>query len=249
MKGETEYISEGKIFHGSIPYVMGTRLEMLAVGVEQDRIVQLWDRLYDMVFGLDRMLNRFSPESEIYALNLSDNPSEMPMSAGLEEIVRLSDEYNERTLGLFDVMWHDGKFDFGGFGKGYFLKKCDEMLREGGVECAFVDFGGSSVLGIGRHPYGDSWQVGVVDPYTRMTVKIVSLADSSMSTSGNAPSYSGHVRDPRTGDVCEGRRLVTVVTPDPLDAEVLSTVLLIASEQERETILSGFPSVRLEILR
>ena len=115
------------------------------------------------------------------------------------------------------------------------------MLRSKEVTCAFVDFGSSSILGIGRHPYGDSWKVGVVDPYTRMQVREISLNDSSMSTSGNAPSYSGHIRDPRTGEVCQGRKLVTVLSDNPLDAEVLSTVLMIATDEEREIIMTNFP--------
>ena len=115
------------------------------------------------------------------------------------------------------------------------------MLRAKDVSCAFVDFGSSSILGIGKHPYGDSWKVGVVDPYTKMQVREISLNDCSMSTSGNAPSYSGHIRDPRTGAACQGRKLVTVISDNPLDAEVLSTVLMIAGDEEREQILGNFP--------
>jgi thiamine biosynthesis lipoprotein len=115
------------------------------------------------------------------------------------------------------------------------------MLRSKGVSCAFVDFGSSSILGIGKHPYGDSWKVGVVDPYTRLQVREISLNDCSMSTSGNAPSYSGHIRNPRTGEPCGGRKLVTVLSDNPLDAEVLSTVLMIAGDKEREIIMANFP--------
>jgi thiamine biosynthesis lipoprotein len=163
------------------------------------------------------------------------------MSEDLSEMVRLADGYYDNTNGLFDIVDGEGKLDFGGFAKGYFLKKCEEMLRSKGVSCAFVDFGSSSILGIGKHPYGDSWKVGVVDPYTKMQVREVSLNNSSMSTSGNAPSYSGHIRDPRTGAPCHSRRLVTILSDNPLDAEVLSTVLMIAGDKEREIIMANFP--------
>jgi thiamine biosynthesis lipoprotein len=248
MKGSTEYISEGKIFHASIPHVMGTRLEMLAVGTSEDVIAPLWNRLHDLVFRLDMILNRFDPSSEVSVLNMSDNPLELEMSEPLKEMVELSDRYYDMTGGFFDVVDSDGKLDFGGFAKGYFLKKCNELLRRKGVECAFVDFGGSSILGIGRHPYGDSWKVGVVNPYTRLQLREISLVDGAMSTSGNTPSYSGHIRNPHTGESCAQRKLVTVVGADPLDAEVLSTVLMIASENESSKILSGFPDVKTEII-
>jgi thiamine biosynthesis lipoprotein len=220
---------------------MGTRLEVLTVGVPKEKMIPLWEKLSAKALGLDAMLNRFDPTSEVSILNHSDNPLELEMSEDLSEMVRLADGYYDNTNGLFDIVDGEGKLDFGGFAKGYFLKKCEEMLRSKGVSCAFVDFGSSSILGIGKHPYGDSWKVGVVDPYTRLQVREISLNDCSMSTSGNAPSYSGHIRNPRTGESCGGRKLVTVLSDNPLDAEVLSTVLMIAGDKEREIIMANFP--------
>ncbi len=241
MSNSFEYIEEGQIFHGYIPRVMGTRLEILTVGVPKEKMALIWEKLSVRVLGLDAMLNRFDPTSEVSILNHSDNPLELEKSEALSEMVSLADGYYDRTNGLFDIVDGEGKLDFGGFAKGYFLKKCEDMLRSKGVTCAFVDFGSSSILGIGRHPYGDSWKVGVVDPYTRMQVREISLNDCSMSTSGNAPSYSGHIRNPRTGESCEGRKLVTVLSDNPLDAEVLSTVLMIAGDEERDIIMKNFP--------
>ena len=242
MKGSFEYIEEGQIFHGYIPRVMGTRLEVLTVGVPEEKMIRLWEKISGKALSLDAMLNRFDPVSEVSVLNHSDNPLELEMSEDLSEMVYLADKYYDKTNGLFDIVDGEGKLDFGGFAKGYFLKKCEEMLRAKEVTCAFVDFGSSSILGIGKHPYGDSWKVGVVDPYTKMQVREVSLNDASMSTSGNAPSYSGHIRNPRTGTSCESRTLVTIVSDNPLDAEVLSTVLMIAGDEEREQILNNFPA-------
>ena len=242
MSKNFEYIADGQIFHGYLPRVMGTRLEVLTIGESEEKMAGLWENLSSKALSLDAMLNRFDPASEVSILNHSDNPLELEMSEDLSEMVRLADEYYDRTNGLFDIVDGEGKLDFGGFAKGYFLKKCEEMLRSKGITCAFVDFGSSSILGIGKHPYGDSWKVGVVDPYTRLQVREISLNDNSMSTSGNAPTYSGHIRDPRTGAVCQGKKLVTVISENPLDAEVLSTVLMIAGDDEREQILNNFPS-------
>ena len=241
MNSSFEYIEEGQIFHGYIPRVMGTRLEVLTIGVPKDKMTRLWEKISGKALSLDAMLNKFDPTSEVSILNHTDNPLELEMSEELSEMVSLADGYYDKTNGLFDIVDGEGKLDFGGFAKGFFLKKCEEMLRAKDVSCAFVDFGSSSILGIGKHPYGDSWKVGVVDPYTKMQVREVSLIDSSMSTSGNAPSYSGHIRDPRTGASYQGRRLVTILSDDPLDAEVLSTVLMIAGDEEREEIMKNFP--------
>ena len=244
MKPVTEYISDGKIFHGEIPHVMGTRLGMIVVGMDEDKVVPLWEHLHDLVFRLDRMLNRFDPESEVARLNMCDVPAGCPMSAEMASVFLLAQEYKTKTQGLFDVTWDGGKLDFGGFAKGYFLRICGDILREAGVECAFVDFGNSSILGIGHHPYGDSWKVEVMNPYTHLPVMEYSLVDKAMSTSGSTPSYSGHIRNPHTGEACSDRHLVSVVSPDPLDAEVLSTVLMIADAGQYPSFQEEFPDAQ-----
>ena len=240
IEGHTEFISDGMVFHGNIPYVMGTRLDVIIVGLPEMRAAPLWERLHGLVFSLDRMLNRFSPESEVYGINQSGMVHDGKMSPELKEITGLAREYNERTLGLFDVRRQDGMLDFGGFGKGYFLRRCRNIMKEEGVECAYVDFGGSSILGMGHHPYGDSWKVGVICPYTHVQLDEISLYDKAMSTSGNSPSYSGHIIHPVTGKPNYDRKLVSVVSPDPLDAEVLSTATMIASDDEISRINDKF---------
>lgn len=238
---KTEYISEAQVFHGGIPLVMGTKLEVLLAGVTEGKGLHVWDQLHDLVFSLDRMLNRFDPGSEVSQLNLSQTPLAIGAGGEIGEIIRLALQYKAKTAGLFDICMSDGKLDFGGFAKGYFLRRCAAMLREAGIECAFVDFGGSSILGIGHHPYGDSWKVGILNPYTHMSIGEIELQDSSLSTSGNTPAYTGHIRNPKTGEVCTARMLATVVSKDPLDAEVLSTVMMIASPHEQEEIRRNFP--------
>lgn len=247
MTDSIEYIAEGQIFHGNVPHVMGTRLDVLMVGVSEEKAVALWKRLCGRVNGLDAMLNRFDPGSEVSKMNAAEAPLKGRMSDEMSLIVALADEYRGRTCGLFDVVDAEGKLDFGGFAKGYFLKECGNMLREEGVGCAFVDFGNSSILGIGHHPYGDSWKVGVVNPFTQKVLTEISLRDSAMSTSGNTPSYTGHIRNPKTGQTCREHKVVTAVATDPLDVEILSTVLMIADEEQKKMIGKEFPEVKTDI--
>ena len=246
---KTEYISDAQVFHGEIPFVMGTKMEVLLVGVTESKGIQIWNQLHELAFSLDRMLNRFDPESEVSKMNSTQAPLEAEVSEEMQLIVKFAGEYKEKTCGLFDICISDGKLDFGGFGKGYFLRKCEAMLRDEGIECAFVDFGGSSILGIGHHPYGDSWKVGVVNPYTHASIGEIELMDSSLSTSGNTPSYTGHIRNPKTGEVCNSRMIATVVSKDPLDAEVVSTVMMIASEKERNQLITDFPDALIQLYK
>ena len=99
-----EYIEEGQIFHGYIPRVMGTRMELLTIGVPKEKMTALWKKLSSKALSLDAMLNRFDPTSEVSILNHSDNPLELEMSEDLSEMVRLADEYYDKTNGLFDIL-------------------------------------------------------------------------------------------------------------------------------------------------
>ncbi len=252
---ETELLKDGQVFHGSIAKAMGTRLEMVAIGGEAE-IRPLWDWMRVELSHLDAKLNRFSPESEVSRLNACGADEYSAVSETLEGCTSLSMRYWRLTEGLFDVtkggmadvVLEDGKLclkghkiDFGGLAKGFFLRLLKERFRNIHSECAFVDFGGSSILTVGHHPHGDCWKVGVRNPYSGTVLSEVRLLDSSMSTSGNSPGYSGHVLNPLTGEKCLSRRLVTVVGPDPLDAEVLSTALMLADEGQASRILSRFP--------
>lgn len=243
ISNETEFSEEGLTFHGAIPLVMGTRLEMLSVGTPEETITQVWDWLCVESSRLSCLLDRFNPSSEVSRLNASGSFGDA--SPFLRMLIDLADSYKERTLGLFDVC-KGGGLDFGGFAKGYLLKELKAILGQAGVGCAFVDFGGSSILAVGHHPFGDSWKVSVRNPFGNGILWEVELKDRSMSTSGNSPGYSGHIVNPFTGMAVTERKVVTVVGDDPLDAEVLSTALMLCGDEKSETIKDNFPDMRIE---
>ena len=66
------------------------------------------------------------------------------------------------------------------------------------------------------------------------------LKNTSLSTSGNSPNYTNHIVRPGSGQKNNERKLVCVVSGNPVDAEVLSTTLMVATEQEQERILQNF---------
>jgi FAD:protein FMN transferase len=139
--------------------------------------------------------------------------------------------------------------DLGGFGKGYALEPLARHFREQGVARAFFSFGESSVTVIGSHPHGSAWPVGIANMFHPETaVHTFQLRDASLSTSGTAPFNQtggpqnfGHIISPRDGRPIEGYRTMSVAAPSAVDAEVLSTALLVTPEAERTEILAGYP--------
>ena len=137
--------------------------------------------------------------------------------------------------------------DLGGFGKGFALERLAEHFREQGVERAFFSFGESSVTVLGSHPHGPAWPVGIANMFHPETsVHRFDLRDTSLSTSGTAPFNEtrgnfGHIINPRDGRPIAGYRTMSVAAPSAVDAEVLSTAILVTPETERAEILSDYP--------
>lgn len=125
--------------------------------------------------------------------------------------------------------------DSGGFGKGIALREIRDLLVKQGVDNALVSFGESSVAGIGTHPHGPHWPVGVSNIFDPASyVKVFEIKDSTLSTSGTGflnssgefESYK-NIINPLTGMPVNKPVTVSVMCGDPFLAEILSTALLI----------------------
>lgn len=245
MKTQSTYYASNSMFQGSATEVMGTKLDVLIVGLAERKAYSVWSDITSLIKSLDKTFNRFDPESEVSRLNASD--VDIETSDTFKDALNLCETYFILTKNLFDIT-RGGRedLDFGGFAKGYALRQIAVILKNSRVKDAFVNFGNSSILAVGKHPYGDCWKVGLTNPYSDDVIKEFELRNCSLSTSGNSPEYSGHIINPLTRKADESRRLSTVVAKDPLDAEILSTVFLIASESQRKEILLNFPGVTFE---
>jgi thiamine biosynthesis lipoprotein ApbE len=73
------------------------------------------------------------------------------------------------------------------------------------------------------------------------------LRDCSLSVSGNKPSRPAHIVDPQTGDCMGGRKMVAVAANDPVDAEALTTALMVAPPESVQQILNRFNVIEYRI--
>lgn len=99
---------------------------------------------------------------------------------------------------------HPGvRWDFGAIAKGFALDLAVEVLRESGVENAFLHGGSSSVTALGSPPGLTAWDVQL--PHG----EVVSLQDGqSLGISSDAGSYQGdHLIDPVGGEWLESRSM------------------------------------------
>jgi len=124
------------------------------------------------------------------------------------------------------------KLDPGGIGKGYAVDRMVAVLRQAGVQRAFLSAGSSSLYALGAPPDEPrGWYVRIRDPKNPdETAAEVYLKNESLSTSGfyekffkvDGKIYS-HIMDPRTGMPAEGVLTVSVVSEKTIDSEAWST--------------------------
>ncbi len=127
------------------------------------------------------------------------------------------------------------ELDPGGIGKGYAVDRMVEVLKQYGIQTAFVSASGSSIYGLGAPPGEKGWKVQIRDPKDeKKTVADVYLKDESMSTSGNYEKFFraegrvySHIMDPRTGWPAQGVLSVSAVTPRTIDSEAWTKPLFV----------------------
>lgn len=253
----SEYYPEQGAFYALHPDIMHTRFEMIVYDSRRDELSELWRQIVGRLEAWHAMFNRFDAESEVGRLNSFQDTLPHAISEEMEQVLELCRGYWLTTEHLFDITRRDmglvefGKgrmckmqaevtLDFGGFAKGYALLKIKELLVAHEVKRAIVDFGHSTIMTIGSNNTGEDWPIGLPSPYDGHEVARFRLNNQTLSTSGNTPSYAGHIVNPQSGERSCDRALSCVVASNPLDAEVLSTVQMIATEEQMNRIVKNF---------
>lgn len=146
-------------------------------------------------------------------------------------------------IGMEHVVWRKNhvrlshpqtRLDFGGIAKGHAIDRAIMLLRDAGVEHAWLSLGGDSyVLGDRR---GRLWQVGIRHPRNpEGTALTLPAEDIAISTSGDYERFFidedgnrvHHILDPGSGRPAGELVSVTVMTQRGVDADALSTGLFV----------------------
>lgn len=269
MTKDFRYYKTNEMFHGSMMNIMGTRLDIIYFIDNLHEAEKLWEQIKAELSHLDSLMNRFDKESDLSRINQNAYHQTIIPHKELWSILYDCQIFHEKTKGFFDITLKDMsklilskkeqsisfispdiKVDLGAYAKGYALKKIRQQIKNIDIKHCFINFGDSSIMGIGHHPYGDSWKVSIENPFKRgEIVGELVLKDSTISTSGNTPFYTNHLVNPYTGKTNHEKELICIQSKDPVEAEVLSTALMVASQKDRANILSNFDVEDIKILK
>lgn len=202
------------------------------------------NKLFDITVG--RFTNTTSEDNQAESESLSPLSTEISnpenfSNIGADKIIL---DLKESSIRFSTPML---SIDLGGIGKGYALERINKYCIENRITNALISFGDSSIATIGTHPHGPYWPIGIQNGYTSgSALHTFRLKDNSLSTSGNTPNNrmkfgnKGHIINPLTGEFQTDSKTVSVAATSPMDAEVLSTALFIATDNDKSEILSKF---------
>jgi thiamine biosynthesis lipoprotein len=142
------------------------------------------------------------------------------------------------------------KLDLGGIAKGYADDEAQRVLRQHGITRALVEMGGDIVVS-GPPPGTEGWTIRVPNAGDDRGPADLHLAHRAISTSGDTEQFVligghrySHVVDPRTGQALTNRVQVTLIAPDGLTSDPLSTALTVLDEKGRSSLLKVYSGTK-----
>ena len=173
-------------------------------------------------------------------------PNEETIKEELQSIdYRLVDA--DRAAGTIHFRQQGVRINLGGIAKGYTVERGVEILRRHGIRHAIVTAGGDSrLLGDRR---GQPWVVGVRDPRQDGRVAIsIPLENEAVSTSGDYERFFDedgkryhHIIQPATGKPANGVHSATVVGPDAVMTDALSTSVFVMGVDRGLRLIATLP--------
>jgi thiamine biosynthesis lipoprotein len=139
------------------------------------------------------------------------------------------------------------RINLGGIAKGYAVERGAGILLERGIRHATVTAGGDSrLLGDRR---GQPWLVGIRDPRNDGEVAVrIPLENEAISTSGDYERYFieggkryHHIIEPSTGEPVGDVQSVTIVGPDAVITDALSTSVFVMGVDQGLRLIATLP--------
>jgi thiamine biosynthesis lipoprotein len=171
-----------------------------------------------------------------YRLPSSDEINQALEKVGMGKII-----FKPEELILMPGM----ELDWGGIAKGFGIDAASQAVIQTGIKDGFINAGGDLYCW-GKNPDQQAWQIGIKHPRRSGVSAILSIENTGAATTGDYQRFFiqqgiryHHVFDPKSGYPSQGKQSVTVVGPETLVCDALSTALFVCPQPEK--ILKKYP--------
>ncbi|MGN9757787.1 FAD:protein FMN transferase [Streptomyces sp. SD31] len=174
------------------------------------------DAVFAWLREVDARFSPFKTDSEVCRLD-RDEIARSDVSADLDEVLALCEEYRLATGGAFDVRLPGRGLDPCAVVKGWSVQRAAELLKAAGARRFVLNAGGDVVAS------GGPWRVGVRHPEQADKVcTVAELTDGAIATSARY-ERGDHIIDGRTGRPATGLLSLTVAASSLTVADTVAT--------------------------
>lgn len=180
---------------------------------------------------------------------------EAPTLPDAKTISSLLPSVNYKNIKIKDnevtLLNDSAQIDLGFIAKGYIADRIKEYLVSQNINSAMINLGGN-ILAIGEKPNKNLFVVGIQKPFADIgnAITTVEIKDCSVVSSGIYERYFKydsklyhHILNPKTGYPVENNLLgVTIISPNSVDADALSTICFILGQEKSMELLKTVPN-------
>lgn len=215
--------------------------ELFHVISAAQKVSEISDGAFDISWAAMRGLWKFSKGEERV-------PSPEEIMAKLPLINYKNIELNEANKSVF-LKKEGMSIGLGGIAKGYAVDKAMEVLIKNGISNAIIKAGGD--MRVQGMEDGKPWDIGIQHPRSKDDVlAILHLSNISISTSGDYERFFikdgviyHHIMAPRTGTPARGCRSVTILAPDTMTSDALSTAVFVLGPENGMKLIELLPGI------
>lgn len=171
----------------------------------------------------------------------------IPTDAAVDKAL-LRVDYTKINIKENSVELNGAEVDLGAIAKGYIADRIINFLSRNGIKSAIVNLGGNiSVLGKNKNR---DFSIGITKPFEQKICAAIELSNRSVVTSGIYQRYNEkdgiiyhHLLDTATGKPKQnGLYSVTVIAPEAIDADALSTLCFLLGREEGIKLIEQTPN-------
>ena len=237
------------------PYIESSELSLVNREAASN-VLPISDALYSVI---DQSLNysrktsgafdiTFASVGYLYNYREAIRPDQSQLNAQLNGVNFQNIELNKANQTIH-FKREEVRIDLGGIAKGYAVDLAVQRAKQLGVEHISVTAGGDTrILG---DRLGRPWVIGIRHPMNKeKVIAKIPLVNEALSTSGDYERYFDedgvryhHIIDPKTGDSARSVRSVTILGPQAIDTDALSTSVFVMGPNEGLQLLESLNGI------
>lgn len=142
---------------------------------------------------------------------------------------------------------------FNGIAQGFVTDRVVDLLRQEGITSSLVNMGESRA--IGARADGTPWRIGLSETEDGATIdEMAALVDKAVSTSSpfgfhfDPALHFSHLIDPRMGSIEPLYRRLSVIAPDAVTADALSTAFTLTALSQVRSFVQASSDISVDLM-